>query len=121
MNSGNFTRLLLWNLGVMAAGAAILVQPESASAANPLEEPRATIVRIDDLDLDSATGQRRLERRIGRAARWVCGFDRIIRRSVEKCMTDAKQNAHAQLLQRVSVQKEHDIPQSEPSRDLYSR
>ena len=121
MHSGTFTRLLLWNLGVLAAGAAILVQPGSASAASPLEEPRTTLVRIDDLDLGSATGQRRLERRVGRAARWVCGFDRRLSRSVEKCMADAKQSALSQLWQRASVQKEQDTPHSEPSRDVYSR
>ncbi|WP_165356355.1 UrcA family protein [Sphingosinicella sp. BN140058] len=115
------SRLLLWNLAVMVTGAAILAQPGAASAADPLDEPRTALVRIDDLDLGSAEGQQRLDRRIGTAARRVCGFERMLSRVIRECMAEAKQSAISQLRQAAPVTREADAPAPGRVGDVYSR
>lgn len=120
MHSNMISRLLLWNLAVMVAGAAILIQPGAASA-DPLDEPRTALVRIDDLDLGSPAGQHRLDRRIGTAARRVCGFERMLSRVIRECMAEAKQSAISQLRQTAPVARAADAPAPERIGDMYSR
>jgi UrcA family protein len=55
-----------------AATIGLFALPDAVSAAST---GQSVMVRFADLDLSTATGQQKLERRIERAARQVCGLD----------------------------------------------
>lgn len=72
--------------------AAFSFSPAVASTA----DPGVRTVSYADLDLNSAAGRARLERRIADAVREVCGaapsFDLARRRAVRHCRTDTRAN-----------------------------
>lgn len=76
----------------------------AATAAPAAAESRS--VPIADLDLSSAAGQERMERRITSAARAVCGADHGARHhalfdaAVRDCISAAKARAMAQVARR---------------------
>ena len=58
------------------------------------EENQSAVVRTSDLDLNSAEGRKKLDRRIHRAARSVCGPDvGVSRISSHRCVRRAEANA----------------------------
>jgi UrcA family protein len=90
---------------IVTAGLSVaLVAP--AFAAGPIDDnaPRPTRqIRVADLDLGTAAGQRRLDTRIESAIRKVCRASslktgtRIMGQSVEECKTRARAEARSQV------------------------
>lgn len=83
----------------MAALAALaLVAPAAPALAS--DAPSVKVI-YDDLNLESASGQKRLENRIEKAARAVCGYQRqrvgtrIADSKARDCFERAKAQAHA--------------------------
>ena len=80
-----------------AIALAVLAAPfASAMAASP---PQAQSVQFNDLDLDSAAGQKTLDARIRNAARRVCdGESRVgTRLGTAKCVEDVRRQVLAQV------------------------
>jgi UrcA family protein len=75
MDTAKSVRCLSVSCAAIAlAGSLLAATPAHAGAA---PERRAVIVRYNDLNLDSATGAGTLYRRIGSAARTVCGREEV--------------------------------------------
>ena len=91
---------------IYIALASALITTGAIKAAPALAEAPAasatqvSIVRTADLDLASASGQRRLEQRLTRAAREVCGEASIVdlkgKNAVRKCRDETLAKAHTQ-------------------------
>jgi UrcA family protein len=70
-------------------------------------ETRTTAVRYSDLDLDTAAGQRKLERRLELAARDVCGVDEVVTgsrlasSSSRACYTETLENLSREVAMRI--------------------
>jgi UrcA family protein len=64
---------------------------------------RDFVVKYDDLNLQTAKGQKELERRIDRSAREYCGLDRqhvgtrIAQKSARNCFSDARTAAREEM------------------------
>lgn len=86
-------------LATAAVGLALTAAPAMAGSA----EYRTQQISIAGLDLETAEGQRMLEQRVERAAREVCGYDRVqigtrIRSNESRvCFAKAKSNARQQV------------------------
>ncbi|WP_185960202.1 UrcA family protein [Erythrobacter insulae] len=80
-------------------GLAITATPAFAAADNVKEQT----IQIDDLNLETAAGQKTLDRRIDRVARSVCGVSdvrtgtRIRNSSVYSCVENARASAKRQV------------------------
>jgi UrcA family protein len=83
---------ILFAAAVLAAAVSV-----SPAFAKPIA-PAVRTVAYADLDLSSAAGRSRLERRIGAAVREVCGeataFDLARRHAVRDCIAETRANVH---------------------------
>jgi len=83
----------------------LFVLPDAAYAAST---GQSVMVRFADLDLSTATGQQKLERRIARAASQVCGLDdvttgsRVPSAEASACYRQALRNVRASVANAVA-------------------
>ena len=84
-----------------AASAALLVPTVAEARSYEAYEESSAKVKLDDLDLSTASGQVRLERRIARALQEVCGDPRQrhlkIAAHVKACIEQGRQQAAPQV------------------------
>ena len=89
-------------LAIFAAAGLAFAGPAHAS------DTQSIAVQYDDLNLASAAGQERLDRRIETAARTVCGYERhrtgsrIIDRKTRACLDTARSSARARVAEATS-------------------
>ncbi|MHA7820648.1 MAG: UrcA family protein [Erythrobacter sp.] len=94
-------------LASAAFGLVFAVTPAMAGTA----EYRTQQISVAGLDLETAEGQRMLEQRVERAAREVCGYDRVqigtrIRSNESReCFAKAKSNARQQVAAMIENQR----------------
>lgn len=85
-----FTKTTAAVLGLVLAAAPALTAPAFAAEATKVK------VEYKDLDLTTAQGQRTLERRLDKAARYACGYDsrlpgtRIASQDARNCYKQAR-------------------------------
>ncbi|MDG5748055.1 UrcA family protein [Qipengyuania sp. XHP0207] len=89
-------------LAIAAFAGLSLAIPAQASDTQSIEVP------FDDLNLASAAGQERLDRRIEAAARTVCGYERrtgsrIIDHQTRTCLDTARASARAKVAEATSA------------------
>lgn len=77
-----------------------IIKAAPALAESPASETNISLVRTGDLDLRSAEGQRKLDRRLAHAAREVCGtasdVDVVGKNDVRKCRDETLAKARGQ-------------------------
>ncbi len=80
--------------------------------ADPVEPGESINVRLDDLDLASATGQAQLDRRIDNAARKVCRADIMptgyltLHTETRKCLVAAKARADSRVAEVIALKQQ---------------
>lgn len=106
------TPILIALGSALVTAAAIKAAPALAQA--PAAEVNVSLVRTADLKLDSAAGQRVLDRRLAAAARQVCGTasdaDLDGKNAVRHCRDEALTRARTALDQRLARQGERGEP-----------
>lgn len=90
------------------AAAAFLGAATVIAAPAAAEAPASVAVKYSDLNLTSSAGQARLERRIDKAARSICGMDevstgtRLPSAVGRECYEETKARVHEQIAQAIA-------------------
>jgi UrcA family protein len=91
----------------LLASAAVLTAATLTASTATAQDTRSVEVRYDDLNLESAAGQARLETRIGSAVRSVCGAANgpqslSQRAAILACTRTAREKATTEVASRIS-------------------